>query len=129
MRVLVCGGRDYGKKPGEWQRFADVMDALLPAADEIVEGGAPGADRYARAWAYNRQIPCRTFRADWKRHHHASGPIRNARMIAEGQPDLVVAFPGGAGTRDCVTKARAAGIQVLEVEDCFVNTAEDEGDE
>lgn len=35
-------------------------------------------------------------------------------MIFEGKPDLVVAFPGGAGTADMVSRARRAGIDVLE---------------
>lgn len=31
----------------------------------------------------------------------------------EGKPDLVVAFPGGSGTADCVRRAKAAGVEVL----------------
>ncbi len=30
-------------------------------------------------------------------------------------PDLVIAFPGGKGTADMVRKARAAGVEVIEV--------------
>jgi hypothetical protein len=36
-------------------------------------------------------------------------------MIAEARPDLVVAFPGGAGTADMVKQARAARIEVIEI--------------
>lgn len=38
-------------------------------------------------------------------------------MLEFGRPDLVVAFPGGRGTEDMVTKAERAGIRVLRVED------------
>lgn len=38
-------------------------------------------------------------------------------MLKEGKPDLVIAFPGGNGTKDMVTKARKAGIEVIEVND------------
>lgn len=56
------------------------------------------------------------FEADWHTHGRAAGPIRNRRMIEEGKPDLVVAFPGGRGTANMVNQARAAGIEVREVE-------------
>ncbi len=55
------------------------------------------------------------YEADWHEHGRAAGPIRNARMIAEGRPDLVIAFPGGRGTADMVSRARKAGIEVREV--------------
>jgi hypothetical protein len=32
------------------------------------------------------------------------------------RPDVVIAFPGGAGTADMVRKARVAGVRVMEVE-------------
>lgn len=34
-------------------------------------------------------------------------------VCAHCEPDLVVAFPGGTGTADMVTKAEAAGVNVL----------------
>jgi hypothetical protein len=45
----------------------------------------------------------------------AAGPIRNQRMIDEGKPDLVIAFPGGRGTADMVSRAKKAGIPVQEI--------------
>jgi hypothetical protein len=36
--------------------------------------------------------------AEWERLGRKAGPIRNQRMLEEGKPDLVVAFPGGTGT-------------------------------
>jgi hypothetical protein len=36
-------------------------------------------------------------------------------MLAEGKPDLEVAFPGGRGTANMVKQVRAAGVEVLEV--------------
>ena len=38
-----------------------------------------------------------------------------ARMLEEGRPDLVIAFPGGRGTADLVARARRAGVEVMEV--------------
>lgn len=44
-----------------------------------------------------------------------AGPDRNQRMIDEGRPDLVVAFPGGRGTADMIRRATEAGIEVFRI--------------
>jgi hypothetical protein len=36
-------------------------------------------------------------------------------MLAEGRPDLVVAFPGGHRTANMVKQAKAGGLWVLTV--------------
>lgn len=110
MRILVCGGRDY-------QNVSAVRHALTALHAKrgitlIIEGGALGPDRLAREWAIASGIPHQTFDADWKAHGKAAGPLRNGRMIAEGKPDGVVAFPGGRGTADMIGKAQAAGVKV-----------------
>jgi hypothetical protein len=56
------------------------------------------------------------FPAEWDKRGRIAGPVRNALMLDVGKPDLVVVFPGGRGTADCVRQARAAGVQVIEVD-------------
>ena len=46
-----------------------------------------------------------------------AGHIRNQQMIDEGKPDLVVAFPGGAGTADMIRRAKKHNLKVIEVKD------------
>jgi hypothetical protein len=36
---------------------------------------------------------------EWDELGKKAGPLRNQRMLDEGKPDLVVAFPGGGGTK------------------------------
>jgi hypothetical protein len=50
-----------------------------------------------------------------RRRAEKSGPLRNQRMLDEGKPDLVVAFPGGGGTKDMVRRAVQAGVIIHEV--------------
>jgi len=40
---------------------------------------------------------------EWDELGKKAGPLRNQRMLDEGKPDLVVAFPGGGGTKDMVS--------------------------
>jgi len=112
IRVLVCGGRDYSDAMtlGSWLGgiHKDRGIAL------IIEGGGTGADTLARQFGQFAGIPVRTFGANWRKLGKAAGPIRNAKMMDEGKPDLVVAFPGGRGTADMARRARAAGVEVLE---------------
>lgn len=114
MRVLVCGRRDYA---GDGLRVAltELHGGPRGPITEMIEGGAKGADRIGAAWADNWSVPRRRFDADWERHGRSAGPKRNQRMIDEGRPDLVIAAPGGRGTADMVRRARAAGIEVLDV--------------
>ena len=109
MRLLVCGGRGFADEPG----FNRLMGTLIERPSVVIHGGARGADRMAGRWALNHGIPAEVYEADWDRDGKAAGPIRNARMLAEGKPDLVLALPGGRGTADMVAKAEAAGVPVV----------------
>jgi hypothetical protein len=63
----------------------------------------------------DQDIPCSVYMADWDGLGRKAGPIRNQRMLDEGKPDLVIAFPGGRGTADMVRRAREAGVEVVEL--------------
>src|SRR5690606_25211324 len=79
----------------------------------LIHGAARGADSIAGQWAASRGVEALSFPANWTRDGKAAGPIRNQRMLDEGQPDVVIAFPGGGGTADMVRRAKAAGVQVV----------------
>jgi predicted Rossmann-fold nucleotide-binding protein len=116
-KVLVCGGRDYQNET----RVFKVLDRILTRYGPllIIEGGARGADSLARKWAQARNQNVRTFPADWDKYKKGAGFRRNTQMLKEGQPDLVVAFPGGTGTAMMVTIAKEATppIRVIEIKD------------
>lgn len=113
MRVLVCGGRDYQN-----QSRVDAYLNLYHTAgiSYLIHGGAKGADRLADRWAVKNNVPVETHFADWDRHGKAAGPIRNRKMLEEGKPDLVIAFPGGRGTANMIAQARQAGVPIEIVE-------------
>lgn len=157
MKILVCGGRNFGRLPetkppheispgvfcyvdkkhpdfparkAEYDFIItklyeiskpynyppDEYDNTLPNVT-IIHGGATGADTAADEWAVVNWTGLTEFKVtpeEWKHLGRAAGPIRNQRMIDEGKPDLVVAFPGGTGTADMVRRAKRAGIEVIE---------------
>ncbi|MDE3095808.1 MAG: DUF2493 domain-containing protein [Chloroflexota bacterium] len=113
LRVLVCGSRAWT----EPEPIRRELEALYAAGfEEVVHGGAMGADSLAGAIAHELGYSVRCVPADWRRHGRAAGPLRNARMLSEHSPDLVLAFTHdlakSRGTSDMVRKAREAGVQV-----------------
>lgn len=113
MRILVCGGRDFSDRAFIERTLTRL--AKVESIDAVIEGNASGVDRIAGFWARQRDIPNLKFAADWEGLGRAAGPIRNQRMLDEGRPDLVIAFPGGRGTADMVRRAKAAGVKVEEI--------------
>lgn len=111
MRVLVCGGRNYSNK----KRVYDILDNLEDV-DLIIEGGARGADRLASEWAADREISSIRYNAEWDKYGKAAGYKRNLKMLNEGKPNLVVAFPGGKGTNNMIHLTIQKGIPLERVD-------------
>jgi len=115
MRVLVCGGRNYSDQ----QAVYDALDELhrVRKFELVIAGGARGADTLAEQWAKDRAIPTKIYQADWETLGRKAGPIRNQRMLDEGLPQLVIAFPGGRGTADMTSRAREAAVETILIGD------------
>lgn len=112
MRVLVYGGRDFGKTKSERGTFMAVMELIhsVTPISVVIEGEAPGADDLAKRWAGWKGVSVEPYPARWDELGHRAGPERNQRMIDQGRPDLAVQMPGGTGTADMAKRVLAAGI-------------------
>jgi len=122
MRVLVCGSRSFD----DAELIRQVLNGVFWGTYDprcVIHGGAQGADTLAGEWAQGFGIGSKTqvYPADWERHGRAAVPIRNRQMLAQANPDLVVAFidkplEQSKGTADMVRIARAAGVKTVIVE-------------
>jgi hypothetical protein len=113
-RILVCGGREFADKG----RVFTVLDYYRETSGGfmvVIHGAARGADSLAGEWATTRGIPVEAYPANWERDGRRAGPIRNAQMLREGKPTVVIAFPGGRGTADMIAQAKRAGVPALEI--------------
>jgi hypothetical protein len=116
-RILVTGSR-------YWTDIHKVRRVLslfahdgLSAVPDLVHGDCRGLDRLARDEWIMLGGDTLTVPADWDRFGNRAGPIRNQAMVDLGDYLVCLAFPIGEsrGTRDCMDRARKAGILVLEV--------------
>lgn len=112
--IIVCGGRHYA----DYNHVCRVLWDLEKVRGRLFvrHGGGSGADALADTWCRETDHSVVPVFAEWNKFGKKAGPLRNAIMLAMKPPvKLVVAFPGGRGTADMVRKAKAAGIEVLEV--------------
>lgn len=129
MKILVCGGRDYGRiwyktppellaqKQEEQAFFRKILDNMYAKTTitTIIEGGATGADALAAKWATDYNITLKTYRAQWRKYAKSAGAIRNQQMLdEEADISMCVAFPGGSGTADMIRRAQTANIPVFQ---------------
>lgn len=108
-RILVCGGRNYFNQA----QVNTILDQHSPAV--IIHGAARGADTLAGNYARANNLPEISCPADWAKYGLKAGFLRNAQMLNDHKPDLVIAFPGGRGTADMVRRARRAKVAVIEI--------------
>lgn len=112
MRLLVCGGRTFGRTDIAGMTEADVAMALVDrrmaqafldgvhaefGIEDLIEGKARGGDEIGCNWAalhlaeeHHHQFP-----ADFRQFGRGAGPIRNRQMRDNGRPTHGVAFKNG----------------------------------
>lgn len=112
MRVLVCGDRNWVDKAAvrrELEKF--------PKDTVVIEGEARGADTLGREVAEEMGFEVEAYPADWEQYGRAAGPIRNKEMLAQGKPDMVLAFhrciSESKGTAHMMKIANKAGVVVV----------------
>ncbi len=111
MKVLITGGRSYADRATVFREL-DKLHAETTIT-VLIHGAATGADTLADSWAKSRGVEVIACPADWSRHGRAAGPIRNKAMLTDHAPELLVAFPGGRGTANMISQARAAGLKII----------------
>ena len=126
IKVLVCGGRTYDDRDylfktldgiclkRGWILHSQGETSWLPDVF-IIAGKAKGADTLAVDWAVTNRCYFKEYPADWNKYGRRAGYVRNQQMLDGGKPDVVIAFPGGAGTAMMKDIARKAGVEVIEI--------------
>lgn len=149
MKIVVCGGRNVPVTPEAVKATAfKIRNTVAPSKLEnqneydlrfsgttILSGCAKGADQVGELAAAFLGLTIERFPADWGKHGKAAGPGRNQKM-AEAC-DLVLALPGGWGTKDMIRRAKELSKPVIQFSlaeagvtnpyEPYVEGSEDEG--
>jgi len=79
MKLIIAGSRNFE----DYTLLCTTMNKLIEfydPVDEVVCGGATGADSLGKRWAEENAIPVKFMLADWTAHEKNAGSIRNAAM-------------------------------------------------
>ena len=116
IKILVTGGRNFADKDLLWAYLDKLHRRHKRIA--ILHGEChttTNADKLSGEWADSRGMPHFKCPANWIYYDKAAGPTRNEWMIDIFKPDLIVACPGKAGTKDCISRAENRGIKVVKL--------------
>lgn len=109
IKVCVTGGRDFIDK----EFIKKVLDRIKRNDIILAHGGAKGVDSLCEEYALTRGWKVVKYKADWKQYKKAAGTIRNSYMLHDFKPNVLIAFPGGKGTQDCINKAFNLNIKIF----------------
>lgn len=114
-RVAVVGSREFKT----YAQIEIFLDSILKPDDELVSGGAMGADSMAQRYAKEHGFPIYIFYPRWE-HGKSAGFQRNKRIVEHA--DLVAAFYAKGrfqqgGTLNTAQWSNKLGIKLIEIEE------------
>lgn len=134
-RLIIAGSRGFEDKRGREVHLANLQKVTVKVQDaldevfsgyyttspsnveEVVSGGARGADRLGELWAYLHDISVTQFIPDWESLGKRAGMDRNRRMAeyaAARSNGMLVAFWDGEsrGTKNMIEEAEKVGLYI-----------------
>ena len=111
MKVIIAGGRDFIVRESHFLLLDDVHDKW--GFQEVVSGGARGADAGGERYARARNLLLKRFPANWDKYGNAAGFIRNEEMAEYA--DGVILFPGGTGTYHMEQMAKKYKLKICKL--------------
>lgn len=110
MRLIIAGSRtatDY-----ELVLTALAISGFMKKVQEVVSGGAKGADKNGEKWAKRCGIPCKVFPADWEKYGKKAGYLRNYHMAQYANALLAIWDGQSKGTKNMIDEAKRKGLSV-----------------
>jgi hypothetical protein len=110
MKIVITGGRLFDDK----EMMFHVLDKIHKKTpiEKIAHGDCTGADMLAREWGLDRGLTVVAYPAVWTSGGDA-GEKRNEYMFTDFQPDYILAFPGGTGTKNSIKFAKRKGYNIV----------------
>jgi len=116
IKIAVTGGRVFQDKWLVEFVLTNIAKGHNNYSFFLIHGDATGLDTIAKEVAIKLgwgTKPYPVTKEDWKAKGLRAGPERNLRMLTESKPHILLSFPGGKGTVDCIKKAGSLGLPVV----------------
>lgn len=111
MKLAIIGSRTFH----DFDKALSVFKESFPKGlvNEIVSGGAIGADAIGKRIAEHLGLKYTEFLPEWKKYGRSAGIKRNTLIV--NAADVVLAFWDGKsrGTQNSIRTARAQGKRVI----------------
>ena len=114
MRLIIAGGRHLDD-------VALIRCALARAHASqpitvLIHGGSGFLGIAAEDWAREQRLHVVRYPANWREFGKRAEAIRNAFMLEDSRPDMLLALPGGNDTADLIAGAIRARVPVIDAE-------------
>ena len=108
MKIIIAGSRTFT----DYELLRKACDENITSQDEIVSGGARGADLLGERYAKENGITVKRFPADWNKYGRSAGIIRNIEMVKYS--DMLIAFwdERSAGTKHIIEIAKKDLLEI-----------------
>ncbi|WP_071799452.1 DUF2493 domain-containing protein [Natronohydrobacter thiooxidans] len=118
MRLILAGGRHLDDV-ALIRRALARAHALRPVT-VLIHGGNGALGITAEDWAREMRLHVLRYPANWREFGKRAEAIRNAFMLEDSRPDMLLALPGGNDTADLVANALRARLPVIDAEGQFL---------
>lgn len=105
MKLAIVGSRDLDEDVAARAIYAGIMSYVEcwgEDVNEIVSGGAKGADTLAKKFTEDYHIKYTEFLPDWKTHGRGAGFVRNGQIADYADKCLAVWNGDSNGTRHAI---------------------------
>lgn len=108
MRVIIAGSRSFS----DYDSLKQVIQESKFEINQVISGGAKGADFLGEKYAKDNNIDLRIFPAKWDEFGKKAGFIRNKEMADNA--DALIAFwdQKSKGTKSMIDIAENKGLKV-----------------
>ncbi len=96
MRLLISGGRHFDDTAIIRKELDHIQNAFPISV--LIHGGLPALGVEAENWAREHNIHVIRYPANWSLLGKHAEARRNAFMLEDSRPDIILMFPGGRQT-------------------------------
>lgn len=114
MRLIIAGGRHLDDV-ALIRRALARAHAIKPIT-VLIHGGSAALGIAAEDWAREMRLHVVRYPANWRELGKRAEASRNAFMLQDSRPDMVLALPGGNDTQDLIARAHRARVPVINPE-------------